>query len=238
MNSKAFLLFIGVGAASLAYAADSRVGINIRIGPPAPVVVREAPPPPIVVEEHDHDRRMYAPAPGYVLIPRHHRWVNGRWEHVEAQWVMPPQPGARWVEGRWDRRSQMWTDEHWEVTTYTTAPGYQGYPPPPSAPPPPPYGAPPPVVYSQSETTYSSAPYAVEPEIAFEVAPPPRRREAVPARPSRHHVWVPGYWAAERGRHEWVSGRWEVPPEGRSAWVAPRWETRGHSYVFVRGYWK
>lgn len=71
-------------------------------------------------------------------------------------------------------------------------------------------------------------------------APPPPRHEVIIERnrPSRDHVWVPGYWAWRGGRHEWVEGRWERPPHGRKVWVEPKWEHRGKGYVFVEGYWK
>lgn len=239
MKTYPLLLVLGACGLSLAAAADSRIGINIRIGAPPPVVVREAPPPAIVVEEHEHLHRMAAPGPGYVWIPRHHRWANGRWERMEGMWVVPPQPGARWVEGRWDPRSQAWTDEHWEITTttaYSSAPTY--YPPQPSMPPPPPSYGQPAEAYPYPPQPHPGYATAGEVEVRMEMAPPPPRREVVAVRPSRQHVWVPGYWVAEHGRHEWVTGRWELPPEGHKSWVQPKWERRGGNYVFVRGYWK
>jgi hypothetical protein len=74
--------------------------------------------------------------------------------------------------------------------------------------------------------------------IVLEAPPPPRHEVVVEReRPSRDHVWVNGYWINRRGHHEWVAGRWEVPPRGRTVWIEPRWEKRGRGYVFVEGYW-
>ena len=33
------------------------------------------------------------------------------------------------------------------------------------------------------------------------------------ARPSRAHLWVPGYWSWHGGRYVWIAGHYEVPPE-------------------------
>ena len=69
--------------------------------------------------------------------------------------------------------------------------------------------------------------------------PPPRsRREVMPHRPSRNHVWLEGHWRYERGNYTWVPGHWETPPRERATYVAPRWEHRREGHVFVEGYWK
>jgi len=74
--------------------------------------------------------------------------------------------------------------------------------------------------------------------IVLEAPPPPRHEVIIERnRPTRDHVWVNGYWMNRRGHHEWVAGRWEVPPRGRTVWNEPRWERRGRGYVFVEGYW-
>ncbi len=223
MKSHSLLFLLGVCGATFASAADTHLGISLRIGAPPPVIVREAPPPPVVVE---HETRSAPPGPGYVWIPHHRVWANGRWAHVPGAWVLPPQPGARWVEGQWDPQTRQWTEEHWEVTTTTS---YPSYPAAPTSPPPA-------VQYAEPGPDYGYA--NGEAEVVFESAPPPMRQEIIPPRPSRDHVWVAGYWTVNRGRHEWQPGRWEIPPRGRSVWVAPRWEQRGHSYVMTRGYWR
>ena len=71
-------------------------------------------------------------------------------------------------------------------------------------------------------------------------APPPLRREIIveSTRPSAKHVWIAGYWGWRNGRHEWIKGRWELPPRVGAVWVAPRWEQRGEGYVFVEGVWR
>jgi hypothetical protein len=74
--------------------------------------------------------------------------------------------------------------------------------------------------------------------------PPPARQEVVMVRPAeRSAVWVRGYYAYDGhdGRSEryvWVPGHWEAPPERANAFVEPHWTQRGHSYVYVQGYWR
>ena len=79
---------------------------------------------------------------------------------------------------------------------------------------------------------------SVDVDFVFEAPPPPRHEVIVERdRPSRDHVWIPGYWAGRHNKHEWVAGHWERPPQGRTLWVEPRWEKRDRGYVFVDGYW-
>jgi hypothetical protein len=74
--------------------------------------------------------------------------------------------------------------------------------------------------------------------------PPPAPREVVVVRPAeRSAIWVRGYWAyagreGRNDRYAWVAGHWEAPPERANAFVEPHWAQRGHSYVYVQGYWR
>jgi hypothetical protein len=68
-------------------------------------------------------------------------------------------------------------------------------------------------------------------------APPSPQPEAVPARPSSDHLWVPGFWTWRNSRYEWMAGHWEVPPRAGARWVNPRWEPENGSYRFYEGYW-
>lgn len=216
------LLFAGLAGAALTAAHGASIGIGLRIGVPAPVVVREAPPPRVV------ERVVASPGPGFVWVPGHYVLAENQWVWVRGAWVMPPQPNAFWVDGRMDGPTRQWIEGHWEV------------PPPP---PPPPAPPPPPVVMAPPPPPPGPAPVIVEgppapAEVYVEVAPPPPRREVMLARPSPRHVWIAGYWAWHHGRHEWVAGRWELPPAGRREWVAARWENRGGRQVFIEGYWR
>ena len=79
-----------------------------------------------------------------------------------------------------------------------------------------------------------------EVDLNINVAPPEPRHEVIVERdrPSRDHVWVPGFWEWRHDRHYWVAGHWERPPHGMHEWVEPRWEHRDHNYVFIRGFWR
>lgn len=68
-------------------------------------------------------------------------------------------------------------------------------------------------------------------------APPAPQPEAVTARPSSDHVWVPGYWTWRNNRYEWMAGHWDLPPRSGAKWIAPRWETENGAYRFYEGYW-
>jgi hypothetical protein len=69
-------------------------------------------------------------------------------------------------------------------------------------------------------------------------APPTPQPEAVVARPSPEHIWIPGYWTWQNNRYEWMAGHWELPPTPGAVWVAPRWETENVGYRFYEGYGK
>jgi hypothetical protein len=105
---------------SLTARADTRIGLDLHLGVPAPIVVREAPPRPVIVET-----QYAAPGPGYVWIAGHNVWMNGRWVWVAGTWALPPQPGAFYVEGRWDERSRNWIEAHWELGAPPPPPGPQ-----------------------------------------------------------------------------------------------------------------
>jgi hypothetical protein len=79
-------------------AADVRVGIGVRIAPPAPRVVVVPGP-----------RRGYVWAPGYWRWNgRQHIWVDGRW--------LRERRGRIWIADRWEQRDGGWryAPGHWE----------------------------------------------------------------------------------------------------------------------------
>jgi hypothetical protein len=78
---------------------------------------------------------------------------------------------------------------------------------------------------------------AADAVIDVQIAPPARRVEVVPARPTPRHVWVPGYWAWNGRHHVWVAGHYALERPGY-AWREPRWEDRGRGHWhFHRGGW-
>ena len=74
--------------------------------------------------------------------------------------------------------------------------------------------------------------------IIVETAPPPLRVEVRPPRPDPGHVWTPGYWHPEGGRHVWAAGRWMAPPRRGAVWVEPRWERAGRGWRHHPGLWR
>jgi len=75
-------------------------------------------------------------------------------------------------------------------------------------------------------------------DIVVRVAPPRGVVEHREARPSKNHVWIPGYHRWDGNAYLWEHGRWEVPPKPHAKWVAPRWNHRKDGYVFSEGRWR
>lgn len=208
--------------------AGGHVAIGVRIGVPAPIIVREAPPPVRVVE-----RAPAAPGPGYLWIPGHYTWVENRWVWIDGAWTYAPQPNAYWVDGRWNPDTQQWIEGHWEVPA-PPAPAIATAPTPTAPPPPAPTST------AQVPTPSTPAPVIAQPatEVIVEEPPPAPVREVIVASPGPGYVWISGYWGWSAGRRVWVGGHWERPPRRHAVWIAPRWEHRGHGYVYIRGYWR
>ena len=84
-------------------------------------------------------------------------------------------------------------------------------------------------------------PVAFDPEPGM-VAPkaPPALIEEIPPgqKPEGDVQWIPGYWAwdDERNEYVWVSGIWRVPPPGRQ-WVPGYWSPVTQGYQWISGYW-
>jgi len=161
--------------------AETHVSLDLHLGLPAPVIVREAPPAPIVVQE----RQYPAPGPGYVWIPGHHIRHHDHWVWVGGTWALPPQPGAFYVEGRWDERSHNWIESHWE---YTVVPAPQ-------------------VV----EFSFNEPPPPPRPEIIVVRPSPYHVWIAgYWVRHGHHQEWIAGHWELPpHGHHEWIAPRWE-----------------------------
>jgi len=75
-------------------------------------------------------------------------------------------------------------------------------------------------------------------DIVVHIAPPRAVSERRPPRPSRVHVWVPGYHRWEGNAYVWTPGRWELPPRPGARWEAHRWVHRRDGWVFVEGRWR
>jgi len=90
---------LACSAMPLSANAAVNVGIDLRVGPPAPRVV-EVPPP----------------RAGYVWAPGYWRWQGRRHVWVEGHWLRERR-GYHWVPDRWDDRGEgRWHYErgHWD----------------------------------------------------------------------------------------------------------------------------
>ena len=66
-------------------------------------------------------------------------------------------------------------------------------------------------------------------------APPPHRREAVPAA-RRGMAWVPGHWEWRGQRHVWMKGYWVKARPGYH-YRESRWQERDGRWQMNRGGW-
>lgn len=66
-------------------------------------------------------------------------------------------------------------------------------------------------------------------------APPPPRREAVPA-PRRGYVWAPGYWEPRGHRHTWRAGHWVKARPGY-VYRQPAWRQDGNRWNYNSSRW-
>lgn len=83
---------------------------------------------------------------------------------------------------------------------------------------------------------FTALPASAEVGIYLETSPPSLRHEVVPA-PRRGHVWQPGYWEWNQGRHNWRKGYWVKERRGYY-WHPSRWEQDRGRWHFVRGDWR
>ena len=185
MKPSTFLLLSAVSASALTLTgrAETHVSLNLQLGPPAPVIVREAPPRPVIVE-----RQYNSPGPGFVWVAGHNSWVRGGWVWIPGTWVRPPQPNTIYVEGRWDERSRNWIEPHWEVM----------------APPPPPAPMPSEVVIVDAPPPprHEHRPHAPGPEFVW--------IDGYWGWHGHRHEWVEGRWERPpHGHREWIAPRWE-----------------------------
>jgi hypothetical protein len=187
---------------------------QVQAPPPAQEIVVTAPPPPpqreVIVER---------PTPTHVWVSGYWAWRGGRHVWVPGHWAAPPRSNVVWVPSRWEHRSgrYVFVDGYWRDAVYMSQPAPQSVV----------VSAPPPQVQSPPQQ-----------QVIVVAAPPPPRQEVVYSRPSRAHIWVPGYWSWHHGRYVWIAGHYDLPPRGRATWVEPRWERRGGNYLFVEGHWR
>ncbi len=69
-------------------------------------------------------------------------------------------------------------------------------------------------------------------------APDPINEIPPDVKPEGDVVWIPGYWAWDDERNDflWVSGVWRVPPPG-ATWVPGYWAAAQGGFQWVPGFW-
>jgi hypothetical protein len=77
---------------------------------------------------------------------------------------------------------------------------------------------------------------AQQTQIIVRTAPPPARRERVPA-PRRGYVWAEGYWDWNGRRYIWRPGHWERARTGHH-YRPDRWVERNGQWERERGGWR
>ena len=92
------------------------------------------------------------------------------------------------------------------------------------------------VISTAAFTPVAQAQHTRTEVIVVQKAPPPLRREAVPAA-RRGYEWVPGYWNWNGRRHVWVSGHWE---RDRPGYVYSRaeWKRDANGWYLDQGGWR
>ena len=98
MRTKLMALLVVTGGALL---AAPPISIGVRIGNPAPVMVRDY-----------REYRPLCPGPGYLWIEGYYdaydNWIEGYWElppYSGAYWVAPRRLEGRFIAGYWGGRS-------------------------------------------------------------------------------------------------------------------------------------
>lgn len=73
---------------------------------------------------------------------------------------------------------------------------------------------------------------------AVTLQPPGLIKENTPLQQDQRTVWIPGYWAWDKVRKDfiWIGGVWRRPPPGRQ-WVPGQWKETEAGWVYVRGFW-
>ena len=219
-------------AAALALSAGSpALAQNTPAAPAPPAIVDK----PLVPPTNDNPGAQ--PSLQHVWMPGHWRWGQGSYVWVVGHWELPPVPNATWVAPQWQQQGSGYVlrDGFWQQGPITPPPAQQIVVTQPVTPPPTQT-----VVVTQPTTPPPQTVVVTQPVQAQVIVapPPPPPTEVVYARPSRFHVWVPGFWAWRGGRYVWIAGHWERPPHGRRGWAEPRWERRGGNYVFIEGHWR
>ncbi|KQQ94954.1 YXWGXW repeat-containing protein [Massilia sp. Leaf139] len=92
------------------------------------------------------------------------------------------------------------------------------------------------VISTAAFTPVAQAQHTRTEVIVVQKAPPPLRREAVPAA-RRGYEWVPGYWNWNGRRYTWVKGHYERVRVGY-VYARPEWRRDGDGWVLNRGGWQ
>lgn len=110
-------------------ATEKTIAAHIK-SPHTPMVIATPPPSPRT------EKKLPAPADGYVWVPGHWRPVVGQWQWTQGEWATPATPVSVWMEPTYDSKTEQWSSGYWQpdrAESYETDTAPKDAPPPPRA---------------------------------------------------------------------------------------------------------
>ncbi len=88
-------------------ATEQAIAAHIK-SPRTPVPIAAPPPSPRA------EKKLPAPAEGYVWVPGHWRPVAGQWQWTAGEWATPATPASVWMEPSYDPKAKQWSSGYWQ----------------------------------------------------------------------------------------------------------------------------
>lgn len=88
-------------------ATEKAIAAHIK-SPRTPVTIAVPPPLPLV------EKKLPAPAEGFVWVPGHWRPVAAQWQWTPGEWATPATPVSVWIEPSYDPKTRQWISGYWQ----------------------------------------------------------------------------------------------------------------------------